>query len=408
MNAEYTIFAVDDDDIICTILESMLETEYAIETFASAELCLARLTQKVPNLFLMDVGLPGISGHDLCRQIKQLPQTSDIPVVFISSHDKASEILAGYDAGGEDYIVKPFNPIILTRQIENLRRAEHDKRTLFGQAQSSEEMTSIVLANLDEYAVLIKFLRSLNECHDTSALLDLLFQLLAGYHLQAAIQLRLPNQELTISDAGKNRPLEVAVINNVRGMGRIFEFKSRAAFNFDAITLMVNNMPLSDPDLCGRLRDNVLIAAECANAKLQAQQVNAENTRSKSTAAELLTMMQTVVADFERKYLRARYQGATLTQHLLDELTRAFASLGLSEDQEIRIDTLVRTETSKFAKVYDFSDEVHSALTVVAARLAEILSPPVVSGQGAEFHPSARADHMASASAQDQAAAALF
>jgi hypothetical protein len=57
--------------------------------------------------------------------------------------------------------------------------------------------------------------------------------------------------------------------------------------------------------------------------------------------------------------------------------TRAFASLGLSDDQETRIDTLVRTETSKFADIYDFSDDVLKALELVSQRLAEILRPQI-------------------------------
>ncbi len=383
MTQDYTIFAVDDEDILRMVIESMLGEKYLVETFESAEDCLMRVNEKRPDLFLLDIGLPGMSGYDLCRKLKQQKATQDIPVIFISSHDQASDILASYDAGGEDYIVKPFNPIILHKQIENQRRIKEDKHGLLGQAQSSEDMAAILLANLDEYAVLIKFLRSLNECHDARALIDSMFRLLKGYHLEAAIQLRLTNKELTVSDAGENRPLEMAVIDNIRNMGRIFEFKSRAAFNFDAITILVNNMPLHDPDFCGRIRDNVLIAAECANAKLQVQRATEENQHSKSTAAELLATMQTLVSNFEKKNREARYQGSTQTQYMLEQLTRAFASLGLSEEQESRIDKIVRHETSKLADIYDSSNDVQLALADIAQRLSKILTPPTSTASAA-------------------------
>ena len=377
MTSDYTIFAVDDDEIVRTIVESMLSGSYSVETFDSCESCLERLASRAPDLFLLDVKLPGMSGYELCKTIKSRPEIKNIPVVFLSGQDRPSDIMAGYEAGGEDFIVKPFNPIILNRQIENLRRVDEERKLLEGKAQSTEEMTEIVLANLDEYAVLIKFLRQLNECNDPRSLLDAMFSLLKGYRLDTAIQLRLPDTDFTASAAGVNRPLEVAVMNNVRSMGRVFEFKQRAVFNFDAITVMINAMPVDDPEVCGRIRDNVLIAAECANAKLQAQLVSAENAQSKATAAELLGSVQTALADFERRSLNARYQGSERIQHLLDQLTRAFASLGLSEEQEGRIDSIVRTETNKLADIYDFSDDLQAAFSVISKRLTEIQRPHI-------------------------------
>ncbi len=142
------------------------------------------------------------------------------------------------------------------------------------------------------------------DCDNSRALTNLLFDLLRGYALDAAIQLRLSGFEFTVSKDGENRPLEMAVINHVRDMDRIFEFKQRAAYNFNAITILVNNMPIHNPELCGRIRDNVLIAAECANAKLLVFQTKAENTQSKTAAANLLDALRTVVTGFEKNIRR--------------------------------------------------------------------------------------------------------
>jgi CheY-like chemotaxis protein len=384
MEKAYTVFGVDDDETMRLIIESSLDGGYAVETFDSGEGCLDRLKEGLPDLFLLDIELPGLNGHDLCRQIRKIPQANDIPVVFISTHDDLETVVAGYDAGGDDYVVKPVDVVILNRKIDNIRRIQRDKVALLGQAKSAEELATSVLANLGENAVLIKFLRSLNDCDNPRALLDSLFKLLCGYKLDAAIQFRLPGLEQTFGEDGESRPLEVSVINHVRNMDRIFQFNKRAAYNFERITILVNNMPIHEPELCGRVRDNVVIAAECANVKLQVQRINAEHSQSKVTAANLLDALQSAVMDFERKYLQANYNGSLLTQDLLDELATAFASLGLSEQQETRIDGIVRAKIRKMADIYDFSEELHNVLSDIAKRLTVILSEPMLAAELAD------------------------
>ena len=94
MNNDYRIFVVDDNTARL-LLNAMLGTTYTVECFAAAEVCLKRLQEQCPDLFLLDVGLPGIDGYELCRRIKADPETARIPVVFLSGHDSPEDILAG-------------------------------------------------------------------------------------------------------------------------------------------------------------------------------------------------------------------------------------------------------------------------------------------------------------------------
>lgn len=378
MNDAFTLFAVDDDEAARFMLEATFAKEYRFESFATAEDCLARLADggPLPDLFLLDVNLPGMDGYMLCRQIKELPGMAHIPVIFISSFDNLSSRLQGYDAGGIDYLVKPYNLAELKQKVRAICRQNLERLSLNEKMSEAETLSSLLLANLDEYVVLIKFLRVLNEGTTPRDVLDALFDLLRAYRLQSAIQLRLPGLELTIGEEGDSRPHEVAVIRHVREMERIFEFKKRAIYNFEHISILVNNVPQGDPDLCGRIRDNLAIAAECANAKLQSLESSAENKLAKGTAGGLLSALQNTVQNFDRKYAQARYSGSSLTQELLDELSAAFASLGLSEQQETGIESIVRSKTEDLAEIYDFSGETQETLNEIAERLAYMLNPP--------------------------------
>ena len=376
MDSDFTLFAVDDVEFARVLLDSAFRQECRIESFASAEDCLARLDQpgSSPDLFLLDVDLPGINGYELCRRIKARPAMLNVPVIFLSGFDDADSRLEGYDAGGIDYVVKLYNLAELKKKVEVARRLSGEHRSLSGKVQESELLASLVMSNLDEYAALIHFLRALNACEAYPAMLDALFDLLHAYRLQGAIQIRLPGFEKTIGENGEDYPLEVSVMQHVRKLDRIFEFKKRAAYNYEHITILVNNVPVHDPDLCGRIRDNLLIATECANARLQAMQTKADHVHARESMFLLLNELQDVVQDFEKKYTLARYRGSALTLEILNELAMAFSSLGMTDEQEAGIQNIINDKAYTLAEIYDFSSDTQEALGTIAAHLSAILS----------------------------------
>jgi CheY-like chemotaxis protein len=78
-----------------------------------------------PDLILLDVRMPKVTGYDVCRHLKEDPATSAIPIVFLSAKGQEGEIQEGLDSGAVEYIVKPFTPDDLTDQVrEVLQRVE--------------------------------------------------------------------------------------------------------------------------------------------------------------------------------------------------------------------------------------------------------------------------------------------
>ncbi|MFZ4537804.1 MAG: response regulator [Propionivibrio sp.] len=374
MDSEYTIFVVDDMEAGRRMIEMTFKPLYNVESFASGQACLDRIAEKVPDLLLLDVDMPVMNGYTLCQLIKCQPALSSLPVIFISVLDDLASCIAGYEAGGDDYIVKPYQVAELRKKVVAARRKSNDSAQLKIKTVEAKLLSSLALSNMDQQAVLITFLRQLNDCETPSALLQALFSLMRSSGLQTAIQIRLPDLEITSNEAGESLPLEVAVINNMRSMERIVEFKSRAAYNFEHITILINNVPIHDPDLCGILRDNVAIAAECANAKLQALQTKSENTMAKGVAADLLSSLQTAVQNFENKYATARYHATSTTLIVLGELSRAFTTLGMSDKQEKCVDTIVQNMANDLAEIYNFSGETQETLSGIARRLTSILN----------------------------------
>lgn len=369
----YKVFVVDDDTTTGIMVESMLDDLAVVEYFPSAAACLEGLKDGFPDLFLLDVEMPGMDGYELCRRIRATPEGEPVPVIFLSSHDRLEDVLAGYDAGADDYVLKPFEHIGLQRKIDNLMRIVREKIEAQSQAKAVEEVVNVFTDSLNDNAIIIKYLRSLNECSEFQDVVDLTMSALDSSHVEGAIQIRMRNLEKTFSHAGEDRPMEIAIMNHVRDMDHIFEFNTRAVFNFGHISILITNMPLSDPALCGRIRDNLAIVAESADAKLSAIQSGADKQHLRAEIADLLEGLSNTVDSYGRRYDEARAQASLHTVGLIDRLLVALAHVGMRADEEDGIIGLVRKDSEKLIDLFDFAGETSTNLMNLRSRLGDLL-----------------------------------
>lgn len=118
------IFIVDDDEFIQRLLKETMEQEgFRVSVFNSAEECYRRLGSEVPDLFVLDVMLPGQDGFQMCRNLRKQALTHNVPILMLSSKAKVQDRIIGLEAGADDYLVKPFHlDELLARIRSQLRR----------------------------------------------------------------------------------------------------------------------------------------------------------------------------------------------------------------------------------------------------------------------------------------------
>lgn len=105
------ILVVEDDRLNARIISAVLEPEgFVVAEAGTGEEALAAMARFKPDLILLDVVLPGINGFETCRRLKLMPGVSSVPVIFITSLNQSDDIVEGLEAGGVDYVVKPFKP----------------------------------------------------------------------------------------------------------------------------------------------------------------------------------------------------------------------------------------------------------------------------------------------------------
>lgn len=116
-----TLLIVDDDDVVAEMLEVMLRNAgYEVRRAASGEEALQQIYKAPPDALICDVLLPGIDGYTLCKRVRQHPLTKTLPILMLTAQGDISAKIAGFEAGANDYLAKPFEPPELVYRVKNL------------------------------------------------------------------------------------------------------------------------------------------------------------------------------------------------------------------------------------------------------------------------------------------------
>lgn len=104
------IMIVEDDGPLVELLRYNFEAAgYAVETIMHGDEAEARLKESVPDLLILDWMLPGLSGIELCRRLRQKPRTQKLPLIMLTARSEEPDRLRGFETGADDYVVKPFS-----------------------------------------------------------------------------------------------------------------------------------------------------------------------------------------------------------------------------------------------------------------------------------------------------------
>jgi CheY-like chemotaxis protein len=113
-----TILVVDDDAAILRVVEFALERSgYQVKTAPDGQNALKLLGKLVPDVMILDVNMPGLSGFDLCHIVKRDERLQHIPVIFFTAQDSPRDFQAGKESGGVIYLLKPFKPEKLLQSV---------------------------------------------------------------------------------------------------------------------------------------------------------------------------------------------------------------------------------------------------------------------------------------------------
>jgi len=118
------VLLVDDAKANLDILVEGLKSDHKLSLALNGEMALQVAARTPPDLVLLDIVMPGMDGYEVCRRLRQMPETAEVPIMFLSSLEEVQNKTRGFEAGANDYLTKPFDMLEVKARVRSLLKAK--------------------------------------------------------------------------------------------------------------------------------------------------------------------------------------------------------------------------------------------------------------------------------------------
>src|SRR5678816_2919297 len=118
------VLLVDDAKANLDILVEGLKDDYKLSLALNGEMALQAAARIPPDLVLLDIVMPGMDGYEVCRRLREMPETAEVPIMFLSSLEEVQNKTRGFEAGANDYLTKPFEMLEVKARVRSLLKAK--------------------------------------------------------------------------------------------------------------------------------------------------------------------------------------------------------------------------------------------------------------------------------------------
>jgi DNA-binding response OmpR family regulator len=360
------IFCVDDHPANLKLLKASLR-DFDCVLLESGDACLEQLERELPDLILLDVMMPGIDGFETCRQIHSKHADKFLPVIFVSARDSIDDRLQGYAAGGDDYICKPFQQSELAAKVA----AQLKRKAEFDRTRQQASVSETLLSNLQEISHVVNFLRNVLLLRSSSKIAELTIDTLHKLQLESVVQINFDGQ-YHISSRKPDSPLEQSVFDYIQRRGKLVRFGRKLAVNYPRITVIVQNLPLNDEELCGRIQDHLALIADGANSRLTVLMQDHENLQKYNMLIEFMSELKGILNSLDDSYNRHKKFSEEILASVSENMESAFMHMALTESQEHELrhiiddaEDRIRMENDSFSGVHRQFSSMHRQIDTV-------------------------------------------
>ncbi len=372
-NTKHKVLVVDDSPEDLQLLVVSLKDDYTVVAATSGDMAIEMANHEPkPEVVFMDVTMPGMDGYETCVKIKE--EHPDIDVIFISANDTTDEIMHGFDVGGTDYVVKPFEPKILSTKLELAFKNKLLHKEVSTQKDQATQTAMLAMTSSGEQSVIIDFLRESFECDCNKSIAEALLSAMSNYYLNACVQIFSKHEVIEVSHNGDVSPVESKLMERMRAYDdRSLSMNKRLFINYDNVTLLIKDMPIDDEDRCGRIRDylQVIIHGAAVKQKAIEFQLNVEEERNKELAG-LAEEVQVTLQQIETENESHKEHSVDVFDRLKGRLEESFFNLGLTDEQEQQLLVIIDEAVEASLKNRDAGDEIDGKLKSIINKLAKL------------------------------------
>ena len=372
MNSKALILCVDDEPVNLTIMEELLQDNYELSTVKSGETCLQQVDIQKPDLILLDVNMPEMDGLETCARLKADAETAEIPIIFVSALASQTELMAGDEAGGDDYITKPFSEEILQKKIQIVLASQRQKQELKKISDKAVEALMSNMSETDELGMVIEFL---HRCRTVSSLDDLasnVFDCLREFELDSSLLIQdEPENRVWFSD-DIERPMESQILASLRVQDRVVRFGTRLAVSSDHATILVRNLP-SGQGKIERVREYLAILIEALESRIHTMQSAKLLEQRGQLLTRVLQAARDNLGDIDDLHQQQKTRSGEIISALGADIEKSIKKLDLTKQQETALLKVVASTATQIESVYDDELKIDDRFQAVIDELSGAL-----------------------------------
>lgn len=272
MHSKAKVMVVDDDEMSQALIGGILAEAFELSFASSGDECLNLLHSQETDVVLLDVNMPEMDGLEVCRHIRSQQEHRATPIIFVSASDSKEEIIAGYEAGADDYITKPLHHDSLLARVEmNAKQARTQAHIHNALTDTSAESINRQFIN----SPVFQFIDSSSQSNTFEELAQAIFEITTHLDLSCLVQIQNTVDDCYFSDDGIIKPIEPNIIKQMKQQGRCCAFGQRLIINYPKISLFVRNLPIDDELRNVQIKEALLHVVRLADSRLESIQQKA-------------------------------------------------------------------------------------------------------------------------------------
>ncbi len=364
---------VDDMECNRLILKTILKDKFTIVECDSGPKCIEMVENDAPDMILLDVNMPELTGYEVCTELRKHSKTATLPIIFVSGMDNVEERLAGFEAGGDAYITKPIDPDLLLKQINSNFAHLGEVKAAKDSADYAMKVAMEAMTSSSELGQIIEFVKSSQDVATLEGIGEKFCEVAQVFGLTASALVYGPPQHYIncIADS-----MEAKVLRKFQNSkDSILSIGVRTMVRSNSMALLINDMPVDDDTRYGRLKDHLMVLSSICDGRLLTIKASLSITGERmGVLSRIIKMTEEQVMNLTHKIAEHDTSTRAVMLDMVTELEAKLFTLGLDEDQEEQLMSLAYNASETLDKLKGGVEKLEDELGVVLEGLYQVLN----------------------------------
>lgn len=372
------ILIVDNSDESRCRAQVALSSQFecASSTFNGETYALANEHQ--PDIILIDIKTSESEHFSSCKQLLTLNGGKKSTIVFVLDTDDSAIKLRAYEAGGYDFITKPFSDQELVQKMSSLGGLLEERNHLIATAHDTEALAMTSMKQASHYGYIMNFFKNLFHSSTSEEVATLFFEAMDFWNLKACLALRI-EECVYFSSATSNQisPIERKIFVALQDAGRLCPFSNRLLINDSHASFLIKNMPKDEAE-AGEVRDIVAAIIEGLEAKVV--------DLKRQAGLNLVTnKLNNTINNVESGVTTHNQLISSVMTDMMGTVASSFHALELTEMQEAFFHDLFEKSGKRFMQVEDVLLDIQEQLSLLSNQVSDIIKDTTLEQEAPVF-----------------------